>query len=360
MRVGLVIYGDLDYPSGGFLYDRMLVERLRRSGNEVEVISLPWSSYRKCLAHNFNPRLRARLRDWTGDLLLQDELCHPSLISANRVLPPSCRVVSIVHHLRFSELPAGPRRGLQGLFERSYLRGVKHFVFNSSVTRQTVEKVTGRPCSGIIAPPGGDRWGAGISEAEVRERSTRRPLSVLFVGNIIPRKGLLVLLRALEMIPREKWRLTIVGSRSADPAHAARVDRFISERGLASRVRVTNHVYDSSLARELAAHHVLAVPSSYEGFGIVYLEAMGFGVVPIGSRSGGAAEVIQDGQAGFLLPPGDSNGLARIIESLADDRALLSAHAARALGRFRAFPGWEQRMSEVENYLRTVAGGGGQ
>ncbi|HUI70383.1 MAG TPA: glycosyltransferase family 4 protein [Spirochaetia bacterium] len=360
MRVGLVIYGDLDFPSGGFLYDRMLVDSLRRSGNEVEVISLPWDSYRKCLAHNVDPAIRVRLLGWKGDVLLQDELCHPSLFGVNRKLTGSFPVVSIVHHLRFSELHAGPARSLQSAVERSYLRGVKHFVFNGSVTRRTVEALAGRPCDGIIAPPGGDRLGPGISAAEIRERSDQEPLSVLFVGNLIPRKGLIVLLRALAMIPQERWRLTIVGSRAVDPSHAARVDRFISERGLAGKVRVMDHLDDSHLARELCSHHVLAVPSSYEGFGIVYLEAMGFGIVPIGSQSGGAAEVIQDGTAGFLVRPGDYQGLAKIIETLAEDRALLCAHATSALERYRAFPGWEQRMSEVGSYLRGVARSGGR
>jgi len=359
MRVGLIIYGDLDFPSGGFLYDRMLVGRLRRSGNQVDVISLPWDSYGKSLAHNIHPGIRARLRGWKGDLLLQDELCHPSLLAMNRMLRGSAPVVSIVHHLRSSELPAGAPRGLQGLVERSYLRGVCRFVFNGSATRRTVEELTGRPCDGIIVPPGGDRLGPGISPEEIRERSARHPLSVLFVGNLIPRKGLPVLLQALAMISREKWRLTVVGSRRVDPAHAAGVERFIAERGLEGSVRVMDHLDDAALARELRTHHVLAVPSSYEGFGIVYLEAMGFGVVPIGSQSGGAGEVIQDGNAGFLLPPGDYRGLARIIQSLSDDRALLYAHATSALERYRSFPGWDERMSQVESYLRGVVGGGG-
>ena len=109
MRVGLVIYGDLEFPSGGFLYDRMLVHALRRAGDMVDVISLPWESYGRCLAHNFSRAVRARLRRWQGDLLLQDELVHPSLFLLNRNLgrAPGFPIVSIVHHLRTSEKPLG-------------------------------------------------------------------------------------------------------------------------------------------------------------------------------------------------------------------------------------------------------------
>ncbi|MGA2479216.1 MAG: glycosyltransferase family 1 protein, partial [Spirochaetia bacterium] len=101
MRVGLVIYGDLSFASGGFLYDRMLVDALKAAGDTVEVISLPWKSYGSCLLQNLDPRIRARLAGWDGELLLQDELVHPSLFILNRTLRTRRRIprISIVHHL---------------------------------------------------------------------------------------------------------------------------------------------------------------------------------------------------------------------------------------------------------------------
>ncbi len=63
MRFGLVIYGSLETLSGGFLYDRKLVEGLRRDGHAVEVVSLPWRSYGGCLVHNLSPALLERLID---------------------------------------------------------------------------------------------------------------------------------------------------------------------------------------------------------------------------------------------------------------------------------------------------------
>ncbi|MFL7868236.1 MAG: glycosyltransferase family 1 protein, partial [Anaerolineales bacterium] len=78
MKFGLVIYGSLDTLSGGYLYDRKLVEYLRKQGDSVEIISLPWRNYAAHLTDNFHFRLPPDL-----DLLIQDELNHPSLLSAN-------------------------------------------------------------------------------------------------------------------------------------------------------------------------------------------------------------------------------------------------------------------------------------
>ncbi len=98
MKIGLVIYGSLDALSGGYLYDRKLVEYLRGQGDNVEIISLPWRNYAAHLTDNFHFRLPKSM-----DIMIEDELNHPSLIAANagKHFYP---VVSLVHHLRCSEL----------------------------------------------------------------------------------------------------------------------------------------------------------------------------------------------------------------------------------------------------------------
>ena len=86
MKIGLIIYGRLDTLSGGYLYDRKLVEHLEAAGDEVEIVSLPWEGYGRSLLHNFWFALAEQLRLADFDLLLQDELNHPSLFWLNRRL----------------------------------------------------------------------------------------------------------------------------------------------------------------------------------------------------------------------------------------------------------------------------------
>ena len=239
--------------------------------------------------------------------------------------------------------------------ERAYLRTVDGFLFNSEVTRRTVEDLTGERCRGLVVTPAGDRLGPGPGEQEIRRRAAEPgPLRVLFVGNLIPRKGLLTLLEALGRLPREKWRLSVVGSPDVDPGHAARVRRFIERNGMRNNVSMRGQADDAALAAALRTHHVLAVPSRYEGFGIVYLEAMGFGVVPIGSSAGGAAEIIRDGTSGCLVPPDSASALAAAIERLCEDRGHLQALGRGALARFREFPGWKQGMAAAREHLRSL------
>ena len=162
------------HPSGGFLYDRMLVESLRQAGDHVQVISLPWESRGRCLAHNFDRGIRAWLRTWQGDLLLQDELVHPSLFLQNRGLRRtlSAPIVSIVHHLASSEREGTVRRGATALAERAYLRSIDGFIFNGEITRAAVEELRGGPCAGIVAHPAGDRLTCRVTDDELESRGS--------------------------------------------------------------------------------------------------------------------------------------------------------------------------------------------
>jgi glycosyltransferase involved in cell wall biosynthesis len=362
MHIGLVVPGRLGSHSGGYLYDRMLVSHLQRRGDRVEIITVPREGYAASVSRGLDPRLLARMSRFSGDVLLQDELAHPSLAAANtltrrRGRPPR---VALVHLPR-----ACARRGallapLERLVETAYLAGVNGFVFNSESTRLAVADLVRRPVRGVVAPPGGDRLHPRRPEAEALARSGEFPLRILFAANLLPGKGLHTLLGALSLLSREDWLLTVAGSPMADPRYAARTRGLTVSRGLGDRVRFMGHLGAREIAGEYACHHVLAVPSSYEAYGIVYAEAMGFGVVPVGTAAGGAAEIIQNGVSGFLVPPGNEAFLARILSALARDRGLLRTMTRAAYARFEELPTWEQSMERVRSALLQAAGGQGR
>mgnify|MGYP001268966915 FL=1 len=353
LRVGLVIYGSLETVSGGYLYDRKLVDRLRRAGDQVELISLPWRSYARHLADNGSGDLLRRLRG-DYDVLLQDELNHPSLAWVNgrlgRDRPP---IVAIVHHLRVSEPRARWQNRLYGLVEGRYLRSVDAFIYNSHTTRRAVEKITGRRRPHIVAYPGGDRLLA-LSPLTDAPRQEDGPLRLLFVGNVIPRKGLHVLISALTKV-KVPWRLRVAGSLAVTPDYAHRMRRMAAEAEVDDDVTWLGALTDAELAGEMAAADVLAVPSDYEGFGIVYLEGMGFGLPSLATTAGAAAEIITDGENGYLIAPGDAAALAERIEALAADRALLAGMSAAARQRYAAHPTWQATTAAIRGFLVEIS-----
>lgn len=348
MRVGLIIYGSINTVSGGYLYDRQLVDHLRQRGDTVDLISLPWRNYGQHLTHNVQRRYFDQIVRGGFDVLVQDELNHPSLFLLNRRLRPHLNgpIVSLVHHLRSSELRPHWQNGLYRWVERHYLNSADAFIYNSYSTKKHVEQLLNEPKPHVVAYPGGNRLHAATQSAH----SPGQPLRAIFVGNVTPRKGLHTLLNALHQLPTDMWRLDIVGRLDADPRYVA------THRSALDHPNITLHGYcpDAELARLMARSHVLAVPSSFEGFGIVYLEAMGFGLPTIGTSSGAAHELIAHGENGFLIPPDDAEALAKHLQTLHNQPQLRQQMSQRARQRFLAHPTWTASMATVRDFLETM------
>jgi len=359
MKIGLIIYGSLDTLSGGYLYDRKLVEYLREQGDSVEVYSLPpgitgrsdWRNYLAHLTDNLSFHLPPGL-----DVLIEDELNHPSLLSANRQFHPY-PVISLVHHLRCSEQRFALKNTIYRFIERSYLRSVDGFICNSSTTLNVVQALISSRKPNLIAYPPTDRFGDGLSAnaeqaAELIHTwaTESSPLRMLFIGNVIPRKGLHTLLKSLALLPANHFQLDIVGSLTTDPDYARKMQ---NQAGSLSSATVQFHgaLDNDPLIQKLKRAQVLVVPSSYEGFGIVYLEGMAFGLPAIGTTAGAAPEVISDGETGFLIPPDDCQALASRLTALSTDRDLLSRLSFNAWQRYQRQPKWTQTAASIRTFL---------
>lgn len=354
--IGLVIYGGLETISGGYIYDRKLVEHLRSQGDRVEIISLPWRNYGRHLTDNLSLTLRRRLRRISVDMLLQDELNHPSLFWLNGWLRSKMHypVIAIVHHLRCSEARPAWQNRLYRWVERQYLLSVDGFVLNSQTTRGIVEGVLGAAKPAVVAYPAGDRLRPQLLPGQIADRARQPgPLRILFIGNLIPRKGLHTLLDGLSCLSRSTWQLDVVGRLDLDPAYTRSIQRRIARMGLTSQVSLSGSLPDVQLGLRLAQSHLLCVPSSYEGFGIVYLEGMGFGLPAIASTAGAAPEIITHGQDGFLIPPGDGAALAGHLNSLIQDRECLARMSLAAYQRYGGHPTWAETAEQIRRFLKT-------
>ncbi|WP_129117060.1 glycosyltransferase family 4 protein [Halegenticoccus tardaugens] len=349
MRVGLLVYGDLDARSGGFLYDRKLADHLEAAGDEVRVFSLPERRYVGSLAHNVSRSLRRRVRGANLDALLQDELCHPSLAWFNRRLRLDAPVVAVVHHLRSVEPRPEWRNEIYRRVERRYLDGVDAFVHNSETTRRAVGRLTD-PDPSVVAYPAGDRFGDVLSPDRIRERAQERPLRVIFVGNVTRRKGVHTLVEGLGRT-RADWRLTVVGDLGVDSAYVAKLRDTVEELGLGDRVALTGRLPDDELAGLLADSHLFAMPSSYEGFGIAYVEAMGFGLPVIASTAGGARELVSHRENGVLVAPDDPSEIVDAVTPLSRDRERLAEMSLAARKAHLAHPTWDETGRRIRAFL---------
>ncbi len=349
MKVGLVIYGSIDKVSGGYLYDRKLVGYLRSCGDEVEIVSIPTGSYFSHLLNNSSFRLPSDV-----DILIEDELVHPSVLAANGMRAPRVPVISLVHNLHSSERRAAWQNAFYRQIEKLHLRSADGFIFNSTITRDSVVQLAGKDKPNVLAPPGGDRLGSLTPDAVRARLAVPGPLRLLFLANVTPLKGLHVLLDALSALPAGCCSLDVAGSLAVDADYARQMQARAAT--LATPTRFHGVLDGEPLAELLAGTDLLVIPSYWEGFGISYLEGMAYGAPAIGTTAGAIPQLIRDGVNGYLVTPGDSAALARHIERLGGDRDLLMRLSLAALQTFGERPTWDQSAAAVRDFLQQMLG----
>jgi D-inositol-3-phosphate glycosyltransferase len=202
-----------------------------------------------------------------------------------------------------------------------------------------------------------------LSRAELGITSSEK--IVLFVGRIDPIKGIDTLVEAAELLASRQSlaacpTFVIVGgdldTSGAPIGPLARVEEEITAKGIASRFRLDGSQPQEQLPVFYSAADVVAVPSRYESFGLVAVEALACGTPVVASRAGGLRFTIEEGVNGFLVKPQSPPALAAGIDAvLSDDqlRAAMSVEARPSVARYD----WANIAQQVMHVYRRLAEG---
>ncbi|MDO8502182.1 MAG: glycosyltransferase [Gemmatimonadaceae bacterium] len=244
----------------------------------------------------------------------------------------------------------GPARGVFGPLLRSIVRASDAVTVISSHTAARLrEHVPG--AQSVTVPFGAaavSRTDSSGSATVVRRRDD--PFELLFVGRLVRRKGVDVLLRAVALIASDaRLHLRIVGGGPEKEnliaaSEALGLGNRVTFEGVVDKKRV-NELFETCDALVLPA--IVTATGETEGLGVVLIEAMGYGKPVIAASAGGIVDIICDGDTGLLVPPGDAVSLAVAISKAMDDPAELAMIASRgAAYAGRAF-GWNTIVSRL-------------
>jgi phosphatidyl-myo-inositol dimannoside synthase len=164
---------------------------------------------------------------------------------------------------------------------------------------------------------------------------------ILGVGRLVQRKGFGALIEALALLPPDMlWQCVIAGDGPLGPQLRA----ICSKRTISHRVEFKKGLSDEELSSEYDRSSIFVLPAAknggVEGFGIVLIEAMAHKVPVIAGRTGGVAEVLENGTCGILVEPGDVTSLSREIGLLLNDDALRLRLAEAAFERVKRCYAW--------------------
>jgi glycosyltransferase involved in cell wall biosynthesis len=195
-----------------------------------------------------------------------------------------------------------------------------------------------------VVPPGFDRFSTD-GGTPVRGGTVR----ALCVAQWIPRKGILDLVQAWALHERPGASLELIGETDADPVYAASVRAAIAE-ALDASIIVSGPVSDARLGDAYAAADLFVLPSRYEGYGVVYAEALAHGLPVIACEVGPVPELVGE-EAALLVPPGDVEALSGALDLLLKDAALRDRMSVAARRRAKRLPRWEDTAA---GFLRVL------
>jgi glycosyltransferase involved in cell wall biosynthesis len=256
-------------------------------------------------------------------------------------------LVALIHHpLAFEgDLSPGSREHLLQN-ERENLKLASRVIVTSPSTAKLLEDQYGVSENLItIAGPG--------TEAKKNSGNRVLPPLILSVGIQIPRKGHDVLLLALAKISHLPWRAVIAGPAS-DQAYGKKLIGMIQELGISHLVELAGEVSSLELSRLYSEASIFALATRFEGYGMVFGEAMASGL-PIVSCAVGAVPDTVPGDAGILVQPDNPELFAEALESILQDESLRANLSRASAAAGAKLTSWEQSSTLVSQVLDGLA-----
>jgi glycosyltransferase involved in cell wall biosynthesis len=331
MKIGLMVYEPLKDQSGGYLYDRKIVEYLKDRRYEVLVYTFPFEISRV-------------IKD-DVELLIEDKLCHEDLLEFNlhlkRAFP--IPVIALVHYLEYLE--PGSKKEKTKEKEKEFLKTCDAVIVNSAGTSNEVRKLKVELLT-LIAYPGCDHFAL---PSEFKRKVPQKFLELLSVGNLIPSKGFHLLLDALGGLSDYPWELRIVGNETVDVRYIELLRK--KARKFGNRVQFLGQVSPKELSEIYLDSDLFILPSYFEGYGMVVAEAVLHFLPVIASRVGGIPEIIQNGREGILIPPGDKSALKQALQDFLEHHERLEPFIEACARRRSSLPTWHETGKLIDNFL---------
>lgn len=325
--------GHLDTITGGYIYDKRIIAELRQLGWRIDLCSLSEQFPHPdaaVLAASY-ATLAALPR---GVPVVMDGLALGALPEIGRYLGPDRPLVALIHHPLAMEKGLSPQRTEElRASEKAALTAATQVITVSATTAALLTNDYGIEISRIkVVPPGTD-------PAPLAHGSRDGVVTLIAVGSVVPRKGFELLIAALAQLPTLPWRLTIIGDLTRDAESAARLRAAIREAGLQDRVRLMGVVSDATLAALYDESDVFVLPSYYEGYGMVFTDAVARGLPVIATTGGAIPESLPAG-TGILVTPGDVPALTSALRDMIGQPELRAQHAAASRRAADHLPRW--------------------
>ncbi|MEO1092155.1 MAG: glycosyltransferase family 4 protein [Pseudomonadota bacterium] len=343
-EVVLAAPGPLDQATGGYIYDRQIVDGLRRLGWDVRLTALSPRFPAPTAADVEATSAWLRALDPAVPVVI-DGLAFGAMADVVAQVADRPPLIALVHHPLADETGLDPAVA-EGLLdgEMLALRSAIGVVVTSPFTRRRLDAFGVAADRIRVVEPGVDRQSPAPCSGV--------PPRLLCVASYTRRKGHDVLLDALGRLADRPWQLLCVGATGLDPDH----ERAVRDRAarLGDRVTLLGPQPREQLGALYGHADLFVLASHYEGYGMVLSEALAAGV-PVVACAGGAVRDTVPPDAGLLVGPGDAIGLADALALVMEDGNYHRSLVEGARNARLQLPSWDDAARRFAAAIRELA-----
>lgn len=346
--------GKLNQLTGGYIFDRRVVESFKERGSVVHIAELPGTF----------PQVNAEAIDAATELvdslrqeqvLVIDGLALPAFASL-LPLQGGIRAIGFIHHPLFLE--TGLSKELVSYFyklESTLWPLLDGLICASPSTARTVIQSGVSSYKVQVVSPGVD---IPVSPLTQKITSTLSPheLRLLCVATISARKGHIYLVQALAQLRHHAWTLDCYGSLERDPDTVRKLTAVIAQHDLTDRIKLHGEISPQQLSNAWEQADIFILPSLHEGYGMVLTEAIAYGLPVVSTLAGAIPETVPK-SASILVEPSNAQALASALDELMLDGAKLESlkkaaiHERSSLVTWpKAIESWHQALNKCLRY----------
>lgn len=342
MHLDFFIPGDLNTLTGGYIYDKKIVEGLKRIGHHVAVHLIPGN-----FPFPTDDDLVFCQKEVDaipkGNVIILDSLIFgaiPEILSKARAHHPIVAIIHlpISHQENHTDQNAVAEREFRALLLANRIVVTSPFSKNLLITSGIHADIID-----VIIP--------GVEVLLTKNSYSRMPFRLLTIANYTSNKGYLLLIEALREISHLHWVLHCYGNKHFDLHYAESLLDLIVSYDLQNRIFLHDAISGSDLSQAYATSDILIHPSGFETYGMVLSEALAHGI-PVMASDGGAIPDTVPSSMGVFFKAGDQASFGITIQQLLEDPGLYHQLCSNVFGYRSKMQLWEITVSDFEKSLR--------
>ncbi len=339
-----------NFSTGGYYFNFKMADALLQAGHEVDVVhfmTIPEKIRGSRIGGSFH--VFRRVLKFNPDLIVISKSYSFMVPLRLLLLLRKYPVLYLVHHLEWHDRSYDVSIVRSKIIRWLLSCGNKIWVNSLNTAKDVVS--LGIPEDKLcIIPPGFERFEL------IPSGRKRKPIRILSVGTLCPRKDQLTLVKACAGLGNNDFHLLILGDDTIDISYTEAVLKEADTPVLREKVTFLGHISQDDLHALYNQSHILANLSRWEGYGIAIAEAMWAGLPVVAANVGAVPELVTHGVNGYLITPGDVEGCTKYLEELIIDGTMREKMSMNAHRRAEKLFSWHDTGKEFVSLAEETAG----